>query len=101
MLRHFKRFPFLTYALLCTISMVLILVLGSFGKGYDDGGIGGIAFGLQLIWCGVAFPFFGPFEALASLQQPTRAILGWCIGMLICGFGEAAFQHWRRRRIAV
>ena len=100
MFNAIRKFPFLTYALFCNIAIAFILLLDSFGGGYDDGGIGGIATLLLLIWCGVAFPFFGPIEALQFMPRPWGMVLGWLIGLSICVLAEILFQQFRRRRVA-
>ncbi len=100
MFKMVRKLPFLSYAAYCNIAIVGILLLGSVGAGYDDGSVGSIANLLLLIWCGIAFPFFGPIEALQFMPQPWGMILGWLIGLSICIVAELLFQRFWRRRVA-
>lgn len=51
------------------VGYVLLEAMSRLGGGYDDGGIGSLAFGLGLIWNFVAFPYYLAHEALFALNS--------------------------------
>jgi len=100
MLSVFRKHPFLSYALFCTALAAFVLLLERIGGGYDDGGIGGVAFLLGLVWNVVAFPFYCSIEVLQFLPNPWDRVFGWLIGFSVCLLAEFLYQRARRRRVA-
>jgi hypothetical protein len=85
---------------MCLLAGFGIDLLATAGQGYDDGGIGGVAFLLNIIWSVLAFPFSGASELLFSLNG-GRGIPGhlWvvvAIGVTVCAIADIVLQFIRK-----
>ena len=64
-----RRRPFSTYGLVCLAAYGLLAGIAAIGRGYDDGGLGSLAFLLSLAWDLAAFPFLLVSEGLAAANK--------------------------------
>jgi hypothetical protein len=101
-MRVIRQYPFLTYAACSLLLLLVIGLLERVGGGYDDGGIGGVAFLLSLLWAVLAFPFHLSSELLFSLNGgrgiPAHMFLASAMGVAICLLAEFGLHKWRRAR---
>ena len=97
-----RKYPFLSYAAFSITLLFLVGVLERDGNGYDDSGIGGVAFLLSMLWAVLAFPFYMSSELLFSLNG-DRSVAGHmfiavAIGTMLCVLAEIGLHRWRRSR---
>jgi hypothetical protein len=101
-MRLIRKFPFITYAVCCVLSLVGIRMLGRAGEGYDDHGLGTAAFLLKMLWNVFAFPFYLFAEMLSSLNGGRSysglGVDAWVMGIGSCILAEVALHLWRRAR---
>ena len=99
-MRVFRQYPFLTYATCCVPSLLAIGLLETAGGGHDDGGIGGVAFLLSMLWNVLAFPFYLSSELLFSLNggrdTPGHMFIASAMGGTLCVVAEMSLHKWRR-----
>jgi len=92
----------MTYAAISLALAFVIATLGSFGAGYDDGGLGTAGFVLGFVWSIVAFPFSLSSELLFELNSgravPGHELLSLLSGLLICACAEALLFWYRKTR---
>lgn len=75
-----KRYPITSYALFCVMFGLVAFFIADLGT-YDDGSVGGLGFGLVLVWSVIAFPFSVPMEILGP--SGTGNLVGAVLGFLI------------------
>ena len=95
-----KRYPFLCYGLICMLGYLLEAGLASLGAGYDDRGLGTVAFLFSLLWAVLAFPFHLASEYLFEIND-SRAMAGHWLRAFALGWAfliclEVVWQ-WRVR----
>lgn len=99
--RLIRQYPVLAYGVCSLFLAILAFLLGSLGAGYDDGGVGTVAFLLSVLWNVVAFPFYILSEGLFSLNNGVRMPGHWFVvtamGFVICILGELVVRFVRQR----
>ena len=101
-MRLVRQYPLLSYAALSVLFLMVVSLFARAGNGYDDGGIGGVAFLLSLLWSVLAFPFYLSSELLFSLnggkEMPGHMFIALAIGTTLCVLAEIGLHRWRRSR---
>jgi hypothetical protein len=77
----------------------IIAALWSYGHGYDDSGLGSVAFVLLLMWNFLAFPFYLVSEGLSALNNekiiPGHELITALVVLIVLGVVD--YLRWRRR----
>ncbi|QNP40213.1 hypothetical protein [Lysobacter solisilvae (ex Woo and Kim 2020)] len=101
-MRLIRQYPFLSYAAFSVLFLLAVALLERAGSGYDDGGIGGVAFLLSMLWSVIAFPFYLSSELLFSLNDgkgvPGHMFIALAAGTTLCMLAEIGLHKWRRWR---
>jgi hypothetical protein len=101
-MRLIRKYPFLSYAVFSIAFLLLVGLLERLGSGYDDGGLGGVAFLLSMLWAVLAFPFHLSSELLFSLNGgrgvPGHMFIALAIGTALCILAELGLHRWRPSR---
>jgi len=101
-MRLIRKYPFLSYAAFSVLLLLTIGLVERAGNGYDDGGMGGIAFLLSMVWSVLAFPFYVSSELLFSLNDgrgvPGHMFIALAIGTMLCVLAEIGLHKWRCSR---
>ncbi len=102
-----RKYPFTAYGIFCLLCAAAIAALSYFGGGYyDDSGIGGVVFLLDLIWSFLAFPFYLSSEMIFAVNDGIgikgHALLASLLGLSLCGIADGilslAREHSSRRQ---
>ena len=101
-LRLITRNPFVVYGLMMMWGFLFNAGLERLGHGYEDNGLGSLAFLLSIAWNFVAFPFYFVSEGLRTLNngqsQPHHELITALIVFAGLPLLDLGWRHYKDTR---
>ena len=78
-----RRYPFLSWAAVSLLLLLLVRALEALGGGYDDRALGSLSFALGLVWAWIAFPYYLTSEYLIIANNGQARTSHWFVTLLV------------------